>query len=195
MAINVNIGGTKHWLKVDEHIRRRWRVLDIAGKPDYTYDLNGGEVLPFKDGSVSNYYSSHTLEHIQPELLPWVISEIHRTLAPGGKIRVVVPDVRLAIRHYLDNDQRWLQQAQGKARKRHGYPDTTLGHLMLWFYSQPKNGKRSGHNTVFDRETLAYCFKDFAKVHTMSYGIHSEAFTGMDFKRHAPKSLYLEATK
>lgn len=195
--LNVNIGGTKGWHKVDPVIKKPWKVLDVAGQPEFKYDLNSGAFFPFGDGDVDNYYSSHTLEHISPELIEFVLNQMHRTLKPGGLVRVVVPDVALAIRKYANGDAKWLHKRQNKATKRHGYPETMLGNLMLWFYSQPKGTTRSGHNTVFDWETLEYYFKRsyFRNIRQLKYGVCCAAFKGMDFPRHEHVSLYLEAEK
>lgn len=195
--MNINIGGTKHWQKVNPLVRKSWMVMDIAGRPDYKYDLNSGTFFPFGPNSINNYYSSHTLEHIKPELIGFVLAEIYKSLRPGGLIRIVVPDVSLAIQKYVNCDQRWLNEKQGKAAKRHGYPQTMLGHLMLWFYSYPKGTVRSGHNTVFDWKTLEYYFRliGFKNIKRMQYEKCSPIFKGLDFFRHAETSLYLEAQK
>jgi predicted SAM-dependent methyltransferase len=197
MMFNVNIGGTKGWDKVSESVRKNWYVLDVAGRPDYKYDLNSGHFLPFKNNVVDNYYTSHTLEHILPCKIEVVLSEIYRTLKPDGLIRVVVPDAALAIRRYVEGDSKWLMQRQEGARKRHGYPETSLGRLMLWFYSEPKGTTRSGHRIVFDWETLQWYFEKagFRNITRLKYSECSEVFKGLDFSRHAKVSLYLEAQK
>lgn len=62
-------------------------VLPLSGV-DYIADLEAG--LSFiKDNTVDEYITSHFLEHVQNfELL---MSEIYRTLKPGGVIRIIVP--------------------------------------------------------------------------------------------------------
>jgi len=196
--LNVNIGGTKKWDKVHPDVRARWKVLDIAGRPDFRYDLNSGERFPIKTGMVDTYYSSHTLEHIHPRMLPFVLGEIYQTLKKGGRVRVVVPDVKLAIHKYIRRDKLWLRKAAPIPKIGEiSYPKTMLGHLMTWFYSMPKGHKRSGHNIVFDWETLVYYFKQakFINIYRSNYGQGSKVFDGLDFLRHKDKSLYLEASK
>jgi SAM-dependent methyltransferase len=195
MKMNINIGGTKGWHKIHASIRKNWKILDVMGTPDFDHDLNSGEPLPFKDNSVDNYYCSHTLEHVKPELVVPLVHEMHRTLKHEGMIRVVVPNIITPMRHYLDGDEQWLRHQQEKERVRLGYPDTALGCLMLWFYSTPKSGRRSGHKMVFDWPTLACCFRIFRQVTSKSYGECNVRFAGLDFTRHAGKSLYLEAVK
>jgi predicted SAM-dependent methyltransferase len=201
--MNINIGGTKKWESVSEHIRPNWKVLDIAGHPDFKYDLNSGDPFPFKDGSINSIFTSHTLEHVQLLILPHVLKEIYRVLNRKGIIRVVVPDVQLAIKAYAAYNKEWLK-TKGKFSNhlRGAYPETMLGHLMTWFYSTTKSkpgtqSKRSGHNMVFDWESLVWFFKQagFTRIVRMKYGKSSPVFDGLDFSRHKDTSLYMEARK
>jgi hypothetical protein len=47
-------------------------------------------------------YHSHFLEHIDREFVPGVLKACHDALKPGGVLRVVVPDLELLTRAYLD---------------------------------------------------------------------------------------------
>jgi predicted SAM-dependent methyltransferase len=196
--MNVNIGGTKAWKKIPKDVQARWKVLDVAGTPDYKYDLNSGTFLPFKDGVIDNYYCSHTLEHVKPEVVLFLLEQIHRTLKKGGKIRIVVPDVMVAAKRYVAGDRSWLR----KNNSAHApfFPPTALGDFMTWFYSQVKgypNTKRAGHHMAFDAETLRYylCKVGFTDVTLFAYNEGSAAFHGLDFPRYKDISVYMEATK
>jgi len=57
--------------------------------PDILRDLEQG--LPFDDNSVDEVFSKHTLEHISPDKIHWVIAEIYRVLKPNGRFKVIVP--------------------------------------------------------------------------------------------------------
>lgn len=194
--MNINIGGTKGWAKVAKRIRDKWKVLDIAGIPDFRHDLNSGTFFPLANNVVDNYYCSHTLEHINPENLFLVLDEMHRTLKPNGSVRIVVPDIKLAIKAYLDGRLRWFSE-HDKPTKPNFLPKTILGYLHSWFYSTTKNNSRSGHNMVFDWETLTYYFQrvGFRNIVQSRYDEGSKIFKGLDFKRYRNYSLYLEAQK
>ena len=101
--MNINIGGTKKWNAVAPEYRKLWKIMDIAGKPFIHYNINSNEPFPLKDNSINNYFSSMTLEHVEPQILPFFLSELHRTLKPKGKIRIIVPDVKKAIQSYMLN--------------------------------------------------------------------------------------------
>ena len=193
--MNINIGGTKNWRKISPTVQRHWQILDVAGKPDFYYNINSGERLPFDDNSVDNFYSSMTLEHVYPDKLPFLLKEIYRCLKKKGRIRVVVPDIKIALQKYVKNDMEWLSKKSRPYRPKI-FPTTKLGYLMAWFYS-PDNHSRNGHNMVFDWETLEYCFRQagFKKIYPMKCQTQSKVFKGLDITKYGGISLYLEARK
>ena len=78
-----------------------WVNLDItpAGSGVRQHDLRTR--LPFKEGEFEAVYHSHVLEHLpHSQALPF-LRECHRVLAPGGILRVVVPDLEMIARLYL----------------------------------------------------------------------------------------------
>lgn len=199
--LNINIGGTKKWNFIPPKVQSRWKVLDIAGHPDFRYNINSMNPLPFSDNTVDNIYSSHTLEHVHLSIMSFFLGEMHRILKPKGLVRVVVPDVKMALIHYTLNNTKWLKEKGSFPKHMKCYPQTKLGHLMTWFYSIAKIGdtltQRSGHNMVFDWETLSWYFKraGFSNVVMKKYKDCSDVFAGLDFKRHRDVSLYMEAQK
>lgn len=80
--------------------RPHWQVMDHVS-PFYPFsrqyinhdiDLFTDTPFPFEDGSVDFYYSAHTLEHIPQEFCGNLLSEVFRTLKPGGAVRLCMPD-------------------------------------------------------------------------------------------------------
>lgn len=57
--------------------------------------------LPFPDGAADAVYASHVLEHLYREEGRQLIRESYRVLAPGGIIRVIVPDLHAIVREYM----------------------------------------------------------------------------------------------
>ncbi|MDH3520349.1 MAG: methyltransferase domain-containing protein [Myxococcales bacterium] len=73
----------------------------------FRIDWSGSIVLhdlrkpfPWADGSAHAIYSSHTLEHLSARDGLQFLRECQRVLAPGGVIRIVVPDVGAILRDY-----------------------------------------------------------------------------------------------
>lgn len=79
------------------------RLGRVESMPDniLPHDLRKG--IPFADESVSAVYHSHVLEHIDREHADGFMAEIHRVLRPGGLQRVVVPDLEVLVRRYLES--------------------------------------------------------------------------------------------
>jgi predicted SAM-dependent methyltransferase len=63
-------------------------------------NLNNG--LPFKDGEASVVYASHVLEHLSRRHARAFVEEAYRVLKPKGVIRLVVPDLEMMARTYLE---------------------------------------------------------------------------------------------
>lgn len=197
--LNINIGGFKGFKKFPDEIKQSWKVLDIDPRSDYVCDLNSGKPLPLENDSVDNYYASMILEHVKPSLMNFIFNEIHRTLKPGGAIRIVVPDIYKGIKAYTIGDIEFLSSSK-QPTPDECFPSTLLGKLMGWFYTaevEKKGALRSGHCMVFDRETLALYLNacGFKKIRTVSYKVCSEIFKDKDFERYKDFGLYMEATK
>ena len=76
--------------------------IDIAPAPLAMNVLWG---LPFDEGTVATVYLSHLLEHLfYPTDVMALFGEIYRVLAPGGVVRVVVPDIAKCLAAYARGD-------------------------------------------------------------------------------------------
>lgn len=62
---------------------------DSRTKPDILRNVERG--LPFSDSTVDEVFTSHFLEHVEPDLIHFVMSEIWRVLVQFGKLKVIVP--------------------------------------------------------------------------------------------------------
>jgi len=62
---------------------------DPRVKPDIVRNIERG--LPFSDNTVEEILSEHTLEHINPDLIHFVMYEFWRVLKDKGVLKVVVP--------------------------------------------------------------------------------------------------------
>jgi SAM-dependent methyltransferase len=57
--------------------------------------------LPWENASACAVYASHLLEHLYPDEAARLLHEALRVLAPGGIVRIMVPDLELLARDYL----------------------------------------------------------------------------------------------
>jgi predicted SAM-dependent methyltransferase len=102
------------WLSRIPLMRRTLHRLGVLTAQQLKDDWKGvvkcdaGRHLPFKDGSVDRIYSSHFLEHIPYAKALRVLRECHRTLKPGGLMRLVVPDLLWHAEKYVSQTRRLL---------------------------------------------------------------------------------------
>lgn len=78
-----------------------WTNVDFVqtGEHVIAYDLTRG--IPYDNESFEVVYHSHLLEHFPKNFAETFLYECHRVLAPGGIIRVVVPDLEQIVHQYL----------------------------------------------------------------------------------------------
>ena len=87
---------------------RRWVNLDLASRDASVvqHDITRG--IPFADNSFDAVYHSHVFEHLKPEQGERLLKECFRVLAPGGVLRIVVPDLEKIAQLYLQkHEQAW----------------------------------------------------------------------------------------
>jgi SAM-dependent methyltransferase len=122
------------------------------------HDVTQG--IPHDDGTVDGIYSSHMLEHLEPWAAQNLLAECHRVLRPGGTLRVVVPDLEVIVRAYLDDDRDILPSEAPAG-------DAFIEALGFPLYAQPSRPGRldriarktlrieaDGHRWMYDAESL-----------------------------------------
>lgn len=93
--------------------------------------------LPFRNGCAEFIRADHILEHLTGRQAGPALRELHRVLAPGGTVRVGVPDFLATCRAYLEAES-------GGDRAR----------ILRWVYgSQDHPGEH--HQSGWDAERLA----------------------------------------
>jgi predicted SAM-dependent methyltransferase len=72
--------------------------INPQGRP---HVIGDGFQLPFKDDAFDEIVSVHVLEHLGRHHWPLMLSEMYRTLEPGGRCYIEVPDFVQQCRDYL----------------------------------------------------------------------------------------------
>ena len=94
------VGPTKLNIGAGKWTRPGWTTVDFYEGADVNVDLRECPRLPFADGSCSRVFSSHVLEHLDDRAVMHLLREIARVLAPGGVVRLSVPDGAAAMLAY-----------------------------------------------------------------------------------------------
>src|SRR6266852_2798057 len=117
--------------------------------------------LPFSDGSVTAVYASHVLEHLYREEGQRLIAESFRVLAPGGILRIVVPDLRAIVEEYLGSgplknprtESETLRPAdQMNERLLMRWPTPASSHLLYRIYDAWQDFH--SHKWMYDADSL-----------------------------------------
>lgn len=119
--------------------------VDLCDMPHIDHK-SGIDALPFfADGSVELIYCSHALEYFDRDQAKLVLREWHRVLAPGGTLRLAVPDFAALIKVY--------QQSGELAR--------VLGPLYgKMAITTPEGPATLYHKTTFDEASLSTLLQD-----------------------------------
>lgn len=102
IKIVYNMTGARRTFSIDEYV-------EILSEHDFIHhDLRFG--LPFYQESVSYIYTSHFLEHLLPNQVKLLLHDAYNSLAPGGIIRISIPDLEYAIGLYPHDKQAMLDK-------------------------------------------------------------------------------------
>ncbi len=98
------------------HTKPGWVNIDVWTDPRQTpkrhgtttinHDLTSG--LPLADDTCAEIYSSHFLEHLSAEEGVSLLTDCHRVLRPGGRLRTCLPDFGRVAQAYVAGDNEYF---------------------------------------------------------------------------------------
>jgi SAM-dependent methyltransferase len=199
----------KNWLK--EHWNRRllnlggggnvsseWLTADIDPRADVFCDLT--KRLPFEDGSIDGILLEEVIEHIDYPAGRFLLTECHRILRPGGRIRVSTPSLAWIIGLWQKEkplpDGLVTQEAERVLEP--CLPDATvlnLAAINATFYAH-------GHRFIYDEAALG-CQLSAAGFQEIDFGTYKDPHSSLgDYDSHPGRfnhppelSIYVEASK
>lgn len=88
--------------------KEQWVNLDLFPHPNLTIRYDTRWRLPFTNESCDGIHVEHFLEHLNPkDEIPVFLKECKRCLNKNGVLRIIVPNIELYIRAYLEEG--WQQ--------------------------------------------------------------------------------------
>jgi len=117
-------------------VHPQWVNIDLRPAADGVLQHDLTEPLPFEPSTIEVCYSAHVLEHLRRDQARDFIAEQYRVLVPGGVIRVVVPDLEMICRTYLENLE---QVAAGRQEAAFRYD-----YSLLELYDQTTRDRSGG---------------------------------------------------
>jgi predicted SAM-dependent methyltransferase len=129
----------------------------------FNHDLRNG--VPATDNSLDLIYHSHMLEHLSYVDGIEFLKECFRALKPGGRMRVLVPDLELWINAYYQNNKFFFEQY-----KKYGGIDPTIystkGSIFMGMLHNHE------HKCGYDYESLEWMLEHtgFSDINKTLYG-------------------------
>ena len=134
-----------------------WINVDVHPAPLSMNVLWG---LPFAPGRVRYVFVSHLLEHLfYPRDVRAFLADLHRSLAPGGIARIVVPDIEQCIAAYQSNDREFYAS---RRETWSWWPENAT--RLEDFLAYAGVGPEPGH--LFEAHKYGYDFETLARVLT-----------------------------
>jgi predicted SAM-dependent methyltransferase len=151
---------------------------------------NAARRIPHAPGTVDVIYSSHMIEHLVRDDAWSFLLECHRVLRPGGRLRLVVPDLHALVHEYLQrgNADFFVGQMQFETR----LPPGALAKLKWLIF-----GGRT-HHWMYDARSLGGLMEEagFADVEMMEPGrTRIVDPDGLDLRERYIESIYLEGRR
>lgn len=111
MALKLNVGAGNYplppsegWVNIDECEDTLAEVI-LRIPP-----------IPYDDGAVDEIYGGHYFEHLEPADAGRFLAEAWRVLRPGGKLGLMVPDMREVMSRYVHDEPAPMEFPQGVVR-------------------------------------------------------------------------------
>jgi hypothetical protein len=116
-------------------------------------------------------------------------------------LRIVVPDIDIAIKAYYEKDFDFLKRKDNPSKMKF-LQDKPICYLSSWFFTYRDDKKKNqrligGHVSVFNFDLIKYYLKnaDFKNITKRKYDQCDPVFKGCDSSRYKNCSLYVECEK
>lgn len=163
--------------------------IDWSWRPgvDRCVDISQGMNLP--SGRVSGVFTEHCLEHLEIKSVQTVLRDVYFALVEGAFIRIVVPDLEIYARKYIESIE----------SGRNCMPYADGGSSGLLTPAAPFNDvmREHGHKFIYDFETMEKMLRDagFRNVTRCSFRQGQDPRLLKDSEHRRAESLYVEAQK
>jgi predicted SAM-dependent methyltransferase len=165
--------------------------LDIYDNDDGVIGCDTRRSIPVGDGGAAGIRVEHFVEHLEPrEEIPAFLKDCRRALAPGGVLRIIVPDARRFLQAYCAGTPEALRALAVPDP----FPDDLptrmdiINHVFRQWHE---------HYWAYDFETLAHRLRTAGFTHIEETRYRQSLLTPLaaDREEHALASLYVDAVR
>jgi SAM-dependent methyltransferase len=154
------------------------------------HDVTKG--LPFESGQADFIYCSHLLEHLRYGDANKVCQEVYRVLKKTGVFRVVVPDLELYARKYIEGDRTFFGESEKPVA------DLFLDSLYLeGLRDRPPLEKilYGLHKYMYDAESLTFLLRSAGFHNVRICNFREGSCPDLEKIENRTRSVYIEAQK
>ena len=146
--------------------------------------------IPLENDAAEVVYASHMLEHLYPRQARLFLKEAFRVLKPGGVIRIVVPDLSIFVKSYLEsgNSTKFIGELNLVEPER-----VSLKEKIIFFFTGPRL-----HKCMYDSSSLSEFLvaNRFEKPVILPPGSTTIPDPGeLNLREREEESIYVEAVK
>lgn len=169
-----------------------WVNLDLFSHKSVTLRADCRYGLPFADGSCRGIHVEHFFEHLNhSDERHTFLDECYRCLAPGGVLRIIVPDAELFVAAYVSpgwESFRAIAAAGDDPERQFPTKMDALNHMFIQDFE---------HYGGYDEISLTAVLQahEFRRIRRQSFRVGSFPDGCIDREQHQPYSLYMEAEK
>jgi predicted SAM-dependent methyltransferase len=165
--------------------------LDLRSTNPSVITCDARRDLPISDGAARGIRAEQFVEHLETrEELPAFLSSCYRKLAPGGVLRIIVPDAGRYLHAYCREDLFGFWELEVP----NPFPDDlptrmdVINHVFHQWHE---------HRWGYDFETLEHRLRaaGFIRIERAGYRSSRDPRLAQDRDVHAPYSLYVEAIR
>ncbi len=167
--------------------------LDLRHEDPSVITCDARRLLPIGDGAARGIRAEQFVEHLETlEELPSFLKTCHDKLAPGGILRIIVPDAERYLEAYCrgGNDLSGFWELEVPNPFPEDLPTRMdiINHVFHQWHE---------HRWAYDFETLVHRLNTagFTRVERSAYQSSHDPKLAADRDVHAPYSLYVEAIK
>ncbi len=203
MKLNLGCGNQviQGWINVDYSLGAKFAKIPlfrIINKKLHLFDLdwdkrifihNLTKKFPWKNNTIDIIYSSHTLEHFTYEEGCFFLTECHRILKHNGIIRIVVPDLQVFVKEYIDG-KLCADQFIAKLGVLSGNSKNPIKNFLSHFIQFP-------HKCMYDTQTLLNLLNyiGFDAVSKKEFNSAIEDIKQIENKKRTEKAVIVEGRK